>query len=310
MLRAPGAVTRPPSHSGSGLLSSGRSDDERRRDEARHDRQLQDAERDEACAARVVSRIAEVVEDEVHPQQQRDVPQVQRHRSGVADRGQPPHPRAPRPPGDRRRGGNRERAHHDCVAGQQQRRWCHVLQLLGLDADEAEFVWARPHEQKVHGEHRDTEQQRRASREKMPAVGDAEHAGDQPGHQVQVAEACGHVDVDPDGVDDRDERVGTRDGRDKAAGGGDARQQWHRGEHQHVRAEEPQQLNRDPRHRFVDVLGQEVAQYRQRGDPESQVVEHRPVQAGAAAHQPVAPTRPRVPTRRHTPRRPRRRTAA
>jgi hypothetical protein len=65
---------------------------------------------------------------------------------------------------------------------------------------------------------------------------------------------------------------------------------------------EPEQLNRDPRDRFVDMLGKEVAQYRQRGDPEGQVVEHRPIQAGTAAHQPVTPACSRMPaldTRRH-----------
>ena len=119
VLREPGAVTRPPSHSGSGLFSSGRSATNAAATRPAMIDSCRTLSATKSCTARVVSRIAEVVEDEVHPKQQRDMPQVQRHRSGVADHGQPPHPWAPCPPGDRRRGGNRERAHHDCVAGQQ-----------------------------------------------------------------------------------------------------------------------------------------------------------------------------------------------
>ena len=45
------------------------------------------------------------------------------------------------------------------------------------------------------------EQQRGAAGEKAPTVGDTEHAGNQPGDQVEIAQPDRRVGVDPDRVD-------------------------------------------------------------------------------------------------------------
>ena len=229
------------------------------------------------------------IEGQVHPEQCGHVPQVERHGAGVADHREAPHLRPGGPAADGRGGGNGERAHHDCVTGEQQRRRRHVLDVLGLDADQAQLVGAGPDHRDVDREHGQADSQGGCGGQQSAAVRHAEHAGDQPHHEIHVAQRGPGVVVDADGIDQRDQGVGAGDRSDELAEGGDPHQQRHRGQHHHVGAQEPQQLDADAGDGFVDVDRQQRLEDQQRRGPERQVVEHRPVQPGAALEQPAAP---------------------
>ena len=84
-LRVPCRATKPPSHSGSGLFSTGRSVTKTDPTNATMISSCRTDSTMKPGALGVVARIAEIVEHQVHGQQGRNVPEVERHCTRVAD---------------------------------------------------------------------------------------------------------------------------------------------------------------------------------------------------------------------------------
>jgi hypothetical protein len=122
-------------------------------------------------------------------------------------------------------------------------------------ADHAQFIRPPVNQRDVDRQQRQRRAQRGAAGEQSPAVGNAAHAGDEPDGHVEITKRGCFGAVQPDHVDDRDGPVDRGHARGEAGGGGDPIQHRHRGQHQHIGAQEPQQLDTDAGYRLVDVPG-------------------------------------------------------
>ena len=187
-MSTPAAVERAPvartgaSHHGSGRCSSGESSrNSRDHDDREHDRPKRE-QRPKARCVNVIRVEADRVQGERGDRDRRDVPEVQRHRSPVADRDDVPDPRSLRPiAGSRPAAATNSARHPGAVQREQQRRRRDVGHLLGPGDDERDLVRSG---QRPARSARRTRTAATASAARGPIrparVGHADHDRDQP----------------------------------------------------------------------------------------------------------------------------------